>query len=201
MADTFLRLYDSKGGFIKQNDDIKGEEGNLNSTFQFVPEVSGTYYISAGDDKIYGGKGDDSLDGGPGDDTLVGGSGADTFVFTPDGMGSDVILDFSHTDGVAITDGTETADGAGDKIDLSAFNIDADDLPGLLSERAGSVILNLEEYGGGRVTIQGGVTLEGLTQGTGADDPHLIHIDANGDLAGVGGTVDGVTGQDGVFIL
>ena len=41
VADTFLRLYDSKGGFIKQNDDIKGEEGNLNSSFQFIPEVSG----------------------------------------------------------------------------------------------------------------------------------------------------------------
>ena len=48
VADTFLKLYDSKGGFIKQNDDIKGEEGNLNSSTQFVPEVSGTYYISAG---------------------------------------------------------------------------------------------------------------------------------------------------------
>ena len=48
VADTFLRLYDSKGGFIKQNDDIKGEEGNLNSSTQFIPEVSGTYYISAG---------------------------------------------------------------------------------------------------------------------------------------------------------
>ena len=46
--DTFLRLYDSKGGLIKQNDDIEGEEGNLNSSFQFIPEVDGTYYISAG---------------------------------------------------------------------------------------------------------------------------------------------------------
>ena len=48
VADTFLKLFDSKGGFIKQNDDIKGGEGNLNSEFQFIPEVSGTYYISAG---------------------------------------------------------------------------------------------------------------------------------------------------------
>ena len=48
MPDTFLKLFDSKGGLIKQNDDIKGEEGNLNSEFQFIPEVSGTYYISAG---------------------------------------------------------------------------------------------------------------------------------------------------------
>ena len=48
MADTFLKLFDSKGGFIKQNDDIKGGAGNLDSSFQFIPEVSGTYYISAG---------------------------------------------------------------------------------------------------------------------------------------------------------
>ena len=48
VPDTFLRLFDSKGGPITQNDDIKGEEGDLNSELQFIPEVSGTYYISAG---------------------------------------------------------------------------------------------------------------------------------------------------------
>ena len=46
--DTILRLYDSKGGFIKINDDVDGGMGNLDSSFQFTPEVSGTYYISAG---------------------------------------------------------------------------------------------------------------------------------------------------------
>ena len=47
VADTFLKLLDSKGGLIKQKDDDKGEEGDLDSSFQFNPEVSGTYYISA----------------------------------------------------------------------------------------------------------------------------------------------------------
>ena len=56
--------------------------------------------------------------------------------------------------GLAGTALTGTMDGTGDKIDLSAFNIDPDDLAGLLSERAGSVIVNLEAYGGGRITIQ-----------------------------------------------
>ena len=165
-------------------------------------------YGGPGNDKLYGGAGADTLNGGAGDDDLQGdlaigsNTDADTFVFSMGDTGSDVILDFSNTDGVATTDGDATTDGpTGDKIDLSAFNIDPGDLPGLLTERAGSVILNLEDYGGGRVTIQGGVTKEGLMQGTGADDPHLIHIDVNGDDAGVGGTVDGVTGQDGVFIL
>ena len=48
VADTFLRLYDSKGGLIKQNDDVDGAMGDLSSSFQFIPEVDGTYYISAG---------------------------------------------------------------------------------------------------------------------------------------------------------
>ena len=45
--DTVLKLFDSKGGHIKTNDDIDGAIGELNSEFQFVPEVSGYYYISA----------------------------------------------------------------------------------------------------------------------------------------------------------
>ena len=74
-------------------------------------------------------------------------------------MGSDDIIDFHvETDGTASTvdaDGNETpgVNGTGDKIDLSAFDIDDDDMAGLLSDRAGNVILNLEDYGGGRITI------------------------------------------------
>ena len=107
-----------------------------------------------GDDMLYGGIGDDTLNGGPGDDDLTGGTGDDTFVFTQDGLGSDVILDFAA--GAADANGPPaTMDGSGDKIDLSAFNIDDSDLAGLLSDRAGNVIVNLEAYGGGRITIDG----------------------------------------------
>ena len=49
---------------------------------------------------------------------------------------------------------TETADREDDRIDLSAFGIREGDLEDLISERAGNVIVNLEEYGGGRITIQ-----------------------------------------------
>ena len=45
--DTVLKLFDSKGGYIKTNDDVDGAKGNLNSEFQFSPEESGYYYISA----------------------------------------------------------------------------------------------------------------------------------------------------------
>ena len=48
VTDTFLKLFDSKGGFIKQNDDVDGAMGELNSSFQFIPDVDGVYYISAG---------------------------------------------------------------------------------------------------------------------------------------------------------
>ena len=51
---------------------------------------------------LRGGAGADTLDGGPGNDILYGGMAltaaddgvTDTFVFTPDGLGSDDILDF-----------------------------------------------------------------------------------------------------------
>ena len=48
-----------------------------------------------GNDRLFGGAGNDTLNGGPGDDDLTGGAGNDTYVFTVDGLGSDVILDFT----------------------------------------------------------------------------------------------------------
>ena len=147
-----------------------------------------------GDDMLYGGAGADTLNGGVGDDDLTGGTGDDTFVFTQDGLGSDVILDFAA--GVVGSD--KANNGTGDKIDLSAFNIDDSDLLGLLDDRAGNVIVNLEEHGGGRITIRD-VTVGELTGMT--DSRGLIHNDVNGDDLGVGkvGMDDG--GSDGVFIL
>ena len=46
--DTVLSLHDSKGGLIDSNDDIDGPKGDLNSEIKdFIPEVSGVYYLSA----------------------------------------------------------------------------------------------------------------------------------------------------------
>ena len=149
-------------------------------------------YGDAGNDKLYGGAGNDTLDGGAGNDDLTGGDGDDTFVFSP-GNGDDVILSF-----VAGTAGSDlSTNGDGDKINLSALNIDDDDLRGLLSDRAGNVIVNLEDYGGGTITIQDTTVAALTTRG-------LIHNDLNGDAAGVGDDVNGVAGNDGtdgVFIL
>ena len=142
-----------------------------------------------GNDRLFGGTGDDTLNGGPGDDDLTGGGGSDKYVFTVDGLGSDVILDFTVT-----TIGAADTDFDGDMIDLSAFDIDAGDLAGLLSERAGSVIVNLEAHGGGRITIRDsdGVALTDLQDA----DGNYHFEDANGDTTGVGDE-----GAGGVFIL
>ena len=199
VPDTFLRLYDSKGGLIKQNDDVDGAMGDLNSSFQFIPEVDGTYYISAGaytgnpehdtkgDDTYYGGAGSDMIYADNDDATINGwvnpaavarptdgvasisedgtnpvsddnpetnGAAGDTFVFGM-GDGSDVIVDFVATDG--------------DMLDLRAFGLSAEELTPLISVRAGNTILNLEDHGGGRITIQDVADLD-VFEVTGGDD-------------------------------
>lgn len=89
-----------------------------------------------GDDTLYGAAGNDRLDGGAGNDWLFGSGGADTFVFAP-GHGHDVVMDF----------------GGGDKIDLTAFDLDQSELP--LSVTRDGVTLDLSDYGGGIVFLQG----------------------------------------------
>ena len=141
-------------------------------------------YGDTGNDRLYGGAGNDTLHGGAGDDDLTGGAGVDTFVFEPGG-GSDIITDFTE-DG---TDATANDDGANDRIDLSAFDLEAADLAGLISERAGNVIINLEDHGGGRIVVQD-TTAEAL--GT------AVLVDTNGDEPGIG---DGEGASAGIFIL
>ena len=139
--------------------------------------------------------GNDTLDGGTGDDDLTGGAdpntddaNTDTFVFGLDN-GSDVITDFAA--GTAPADNNTDRDPAtaGDFIDLSAFGIRPGDLADLISDRAGNVIINLEDYGGGRITLQ--TETKAALEARG-----LVHNDTNGDEAGVG-----ADGSDGIFIL
>lgn len=66
----------------------------------------------AGDDWLSGRGGDDILSGGPGTDRLEGGSGADLFVFQELEAARDTIVDFDA--------------GAGDRIDVSAIDADAE---------------------------------------------------------------------------
>ena len=110
-----------------------------------------------GDDTLNGGAGADTLNGGSGDDDLSGGTEGDTFVFsTADSGDSDAILDWE----------------TGDKIDLSAFGLTEEQVIGAITLRgpAGDgayVVINLTEFGGGRITIDDISDLDTLDQ-TGA---------------------------------
>ena len=105
-----------------------------------------------GDDTLNGDAGDDTLTGGAGDDDLSGGAGADTFVFsTADSGDSDAILDYTD----------------GDKIDLTAFDdLTAEQVIGAITLRGSGaeayVVINLTEFGGGRITIDNISDLETL---------------------------------------
>lgn len=169
-------------------DDKLGERADNDGAVTAAEAGADHLYGEAGNDILRGGAGNDHLYGGPGDNDLHGGAGSDTFVFKP-GNGSDIIIDFTIN-----TDGTADTDGAGDKIDLSAFDIRDDELADLLSERASNVIVNLEDHGGSRIVIQD-TTVAALLADTDSFF-HLVHVDANGADAGVG---EG--GTDGIFIL
>ena len=162
---------------------LKGGDGN--------DALDGT----GGVDRLYGGAGRDSLDGGADADTLNGGAGndeltggdddgdaADTFVFAP-GDGDDVINDFT------------TASGANqDRIDLSAFDIEADDLAGLMSIRGqggnARVIITIDD-----ITIE----LAGVASIDALDTDATSGLETNGMLD-LGENVDGTT-NTGVFII
>ena len=113
-----------------------------------------------GRDTLAGGEGADTLNGGTEDDVLTGGGGEDTFVFAP-GDGNDIITDFEN----------------GDMINLKAFDIGEDgmdeaDLLGNISVFAGNVVINLEEYGGGRITVEvnGDSNLDVVLDALGVDE-------------------------------
>ena len=143
-----------------------------------------------GRDTLVGGDADDTLNGGAGDDDLSGDGGTDTFVFSPDdGIGDDIINDFEV--------GT-------DRIDLSAFKLDATDLAGMISVRgtgeSARVVIDLRSEGGGTIELANVTDIERLDE---AND--------NLDTEGVDESQDGVIQElneydmtdnaDGVFIL
>ena len=199
-----------------QNDKLYGEAGNDTLGAR---DIDGNGTIDAGtegepgNDMLNGGAGNDTLNGGAGTDTLVGGAGdddltggteTDTFVFAP-GNGDDVITELA----TAPTTAAEFITNQG-RIDLSAFNIKAGDLAGLISTRAGNTVIDLGDYGGGTITIQGIDDLDvfdtdttGGTASDGNDDMILsasVRMDLNGD-GDVDDTVNGVAEADGIFIL
>ena len=159
-------------------------------------------YGGAGIDTLVGSAGDDVLNGGAGNDMLHGGDGNDTFVFSP-GHGDDEILT-----GGFVGHGGDGTTAATDRIDLSAFGIDKDDLAGLISIRGGNAVINLGKYDGGSITLTGITDLDQFDTTGNADNDEIdsisVWMDSDGepttDLATEGnGMVD--PGEDGIFIL
>ena len=149
-----------------------------------------------GNDTIDGGAGNDTIDGGDGNDWISGGTGADVFFFA-DGHGNDTITDFDVDE---------------DVLELSEFGIDSfNDLS--ITVSGNDLVINLTEYDGGYITLQG-VELADLGPDQFRFDgpvPDRRIIGHNGDqtinagegndrVFGAGGndTIDGEGGNDNI---
>ena len=179
------------------NDTLSGDEnpnvlkgGGGNDTLNGVGN-NDTLDGGAGRDMLDGGAGIDKLTGGAGDDELIGGSETDTFVFAP-GHGDDIISDFVV--------GT-------DRIDLSAFELDPEDVAGMISLRGTGdnirAIVDLRSVGGGTIEladIDSVTALETLDE-TAVDDPDTTTFDETQDGVIQELNVFSDTNDDGVFIL
>ena len=146
-------------------------------------------YGGDGRDILNGEAGTDTLNGGAGADELTGGGEADTFVFGP-GHGDDIINDLAI--------GT-------DRIDLSAFNLDADDLAGMISTRGtgdnARVIINLSSVGGGTIELTEQDSADDLDEATGASADDSITDQATDGAIQELNVYDADSNADGVFIL
>ena len=147
----------------------------------------------AGRDKLNGGDGDDTLNGGAGDDDLTGGAGDDIFVFTPDGSGTDTIVDFTR--------GSDN----NDRINLEAFGLSDSDLVKLITLRGSNVIIDLSSKGGGQIILSGVGDLDDLDMA----DPDSDPVDKDGTIEILSEFIDANSNNvltdegdfDGIFIL
>ena len=141
-----------------------------------------------GDDTLIGGAGDDMLIGGEGDDTLTGGDDADSFVFGED-SGTDTITDF---------------DTANDKIHLTSFSetITWSQLSGKIetvtdaSNTVTGVQIDLSDWGGGTVTLEGVTSVSDLTADHFVLD-QIVGSDGSDDELQGGTSDDTMTGGTG----
>ena len=156
-----------------------------------------------GRDTIVGGAGEDRIVGGAGDDVMYGGGSVDAdgaisvqadivtdvFVFSPrDGSGVDIIKDF---------------DAENDQLDLSAFGItDVEELVGNISLHDGEARLDLGDYGGGIILLEGITDLNDLDFADATNTDPLNMTDADGPTQTIE-ILDVVTdaNPDGIFII
>ncbi len=148
------------------NDAIRGYQG---VDWLFGGEGKDRLKGGEGDDVLFGGEGNDRLKGGDGDDLMIGGMGddkmtggadADTFLFHDD-HGNDRILDFNASEG--------------DKIDLTTlrYAVTWEQLSATFStvaeddqnpEAVTGVKIDLSEYGGGTIILEGVTDPGSLTE-------------------------------------
>ena len=151
----------------------------------------------AGADTLAGSTGKDTLNGGAGGDELNGGGGKDTYVFSPsDGNAHDIINDFSASD---------------DRIDLRAFDLDADDLTKLISTRGTGaqerIQIDLTSVGGGTIELANISDLDLLDIEADEDDNDIdtlsVWNDMDADTTTTTGDNNGIVDDDeaGIFIL
>ena len=136
---------------------------------------------------------DDDLVGGTSDDTMSGGTGADSFYFY-EGHGADTITDFSTTEG--------------DKIDLTSFDASitweqlqakmtavADD-PLTTNVDETATIIDLSDWGGGTITLDGVTSVSDLTEDMFVLD-QIVGDDDSDDVLQGGTSDDTMTGGTG----
>ena len=136
------------------------------------------------------------LNGGAGDDELTGGTAADTdttdtdtFVFGT-GDGDDVINDFNI--------GT-------DRINLSAFELDDEDLAAMITTRGSGdnsrVLIDLRDVGGGTIELAGITSVDQLDL-AGDDVDTTANEESDGVIQELNVVMDATDATDeGVFIL
>ena len=191
--DTILKLLDSKGGIVEENDDVDGAKGELNSQVMFTPKEDAKYYISVS-----------AYTGNP----LVDNEGAYTVTVTEKDVGPADITGTEKADKLTGTDAGEEIDGAGgndelrgkggndklmggDNNDLLVGGSGADTLSG----GAGDDTISYEDSEEG-VTIN---LLTGTAKGGDADGDEIVDNDKKDDrVENVQGSMydDRLTGND-----
>ena len=191
--DTILKLLDSKGGIVEENDDVDGAKGELNSAVMFTPKEDAKYYIS-----VSAFRGNPSVDN----------KGAYTVTVTEKDVGPADITGTEKADKLTGTDAGEKIDGAGGDDELKGGSGN-DDLKGgggndllvggsgadTLSGGAGDDTISYEDSEEG-VTIN---LLTGTAKGGDADGDEIVDNDKKDDrVENVQGSMydDRLTGND-----
>ena len=194
--DTMTAVANDGAGAGPGPDVLVGGAGDDTLTGDATTAATEVLMGGSGHDTISGAGGADRIVGGAGDDVMYGGvedtpdTVTDTFVFSPaDGAGDDVIVDLTNDI---------------DRIDLSAFEFSQRELDDIrmnhITDRGDDVRIDLTDFGGGTILLQGVIT--------------KANLDAGGDLTTEGAIDmldvynpadtpdDGITDNpDGIFIV